>query len=92
MTWSLEPGEHVLIGFPEAPAAADLAALVRDTVYPDARIVFDTSKPDGAPRKLLDVTRLHRLGWRHHIALNNGIASTYRWFEGQASQPSRPRD
>ena len=40
----------------------------------------DTSKPDGAPRKLLDVGRLHRLGWRHRIGLREGIESTYDWF------------
>ena len=49
-------------------------------VYPSARVVFDTSKPDGMPRKLLDVSRLHALGWKHTIDLADGIASTYRWF------------
>ena len=41
---------------------------------------FDTSKPDGMPRKLLDVSRLRALGWRHRTALRPGIESTYRWF------------
>lgn len=72
---------HLNIGTGEDLTIADLAAMVRDTVYPGARIVFDTSKPDGAPRKLLDVTRLHRLGWRHRIALDDGIRSTYNWFK-----------
>jgi GDP-L-fucose synthase len=42
--------------------------------------MFDTSKPDGMPRKLLDVSRLHALGWRHRIDLREGIAATYQWF------------
>lgn len=54
--------------------------MVRDVVYPRAALVVDASKPDGMPRKLLDVTRLHALGWRHRIPLRAGIASTYEWF------------
>jgi len=59
---------------------ANLAVLVRDLVYPEAELVFDTSKPDGMPRKLLDVTRLHQLGWHHQTELREGIESTYQWF------------
>jgi GDP-L-fucose synthase len=44
------------------------------------RLTFDPTKPDGTPRKLLDVSRLHALGWRHRIALRDGLVSTYRWF------------
>jgi GDP-L-fucose synthase len=43
-------------------------------------LVFDPTKPDGTPRKLLDVTRLHDLGWRHRIELREGLETTYRWF------------
>src|SRR5262245_56620882 len=50
---------HIIVGTREDLTIGALAALVRDAVYPAARIVFDTSKPDGAPRKLLDVNRLH---------------------------------
>jgi GDP-L-fucose synthase len=53
---------------------------VRDVVHPGATLTFDTSKPDGTPRKLLDVSRLHDLGWRHTIGLRDGIESSYRWF------------
>jgi GDP-L-fucose synthase len=49
-------------------------------VYPEARLAFDRSKPDGAPRKLLDVSRLHGLGWRNRIDLRDGVSTTYRWF------------
>jgi GDP-L-fucose synthase len=44
------------------------------------RLAFDPTKPDGMPRKLLDVSRLHALGWRHRIDLAAGIRSTYEWF------------
>ena len=47
---------------------------------------FDASKPDGTPRKLLDVSRLHALGWRHRITLDEGLASTYAWFQSQLAQ------
>ena len=54
--------------------------MVRDVVHPEAEIVFDSSKPDGTPRKLLDVSRLHELGWRHKVELRDGIVSAYAWF------------
>ena len=50
---------------------------MREVVYPEARLVFDTTKPDGTPRKLLDVSRLHDLGWNHKIDLRDGIEATY---------------
>jgi GDP-L-fucose synthase len=71
---------HVNVGTGEDLTIRELAEMVRDAVHPDARLVFDPSKPDGAPRKLLDVGRLHGLGWRHRIALREGVASTYQWF------------
>jgi GDP-L-fucose synthase len=72
--------KHVNIGTGEDMSIRELAGLVRDIVHPDARLAFDTSKPDGMPRKLLDVSRLHALGWRHRIGLADGIRSTYEWF------------
>ena len=71
---------HINIGTGIDLSIAELARMVADVVYPEARIVFDTSKPDGTPRKLLDVSRLHALGWRHQIELRQGIEATYRWF------------
>lgn len=71
---------HINIGTGEDLSIRELAEMVRDIVYPGAVLAFDTSKPDGMPRKLLDVSRLHALGWRHKIGLHEGIASTYRWF------------
>jgi GDP-L-fucose synthase len=72
--------EHINIGTGQDLTIRELAERVREVVYPAARLVFDASKPDGAPRKLLDVSRLHQLGWRHRIELKEGIQSTYRWF------------
>jgi len=75
-----EDERHINVGTGEDLSIRDLAVLVRDVVYPDAALAFDTSKPDGTPRKLLDVSRLHALGWRHRTSLREGIESTYRWF------------
>jgi len=71
---------HINVGTGEDLSIRELAEVVRDAVHPEAALVFDTSKPDGTPRKLLDVSRLHRLGWRHRTPLREGIAATYRWF------------
>ena len=71
---------HINVGTGEDLSIRALAELVRDVVYPAANLVFDPTKPDGAPRKLLDVSRLHELGWRHRIGLRGGIESSYQWF------------
>jgi GDP-L-fucose synthase len=71
---------HINIGTGEDVTIAELADMVRRVVHPSAKIVFDTSKPDGAPRKLLDVSRLHALGWKHRVSLGEGIEHTYNWF------------
>jgi GDP-L-fucose synthase len=72
--------EHVNVGTGEDVSIRELSEMLRDIIHPEATLRFDTSKPDGMPRKLLDVSRLHSLGWRHRIDLRDGIASTYRWF------------
>jgi GDP-L-fucose synthase len=71
---------HINVGTGEDLSIRDLAEMIRSAVYPSARIAFDPSKPDGMPRKLLDVSRLHALGWRHRIGLQEGIRSTYAWY------------
>ncbi|MFN8096171.1 MAG: GDP-L-fucose synthase [Vicinamibacteria bacterium] len=75
-----DASEHVNVGTGEDLTIRELAEMVKDAVHPDARLVFDASKPDGTPKKLLDVSRLHALGWRHRIGLREGIESSYRWF------------
>lgn len=71
---------HINVGTGVDLSIRELAELVRSIVYPEASLMFDTSKPDGMPRKLLDVSRLHALGWTHRIGLREGIESTYEWF------------
>jgi GDP-L-fucose synthase len=71
---------HINVGTGLDLSIRHLAEMIRDIVHPGSELVFDPSKPDGAPRKLLEVTRLHDLGWRHTIELRNGIESTYAWF------------
>jgi GDP-L-fucose synthase len=72
--------EIVNIGYGEDIAIGDLAALVREVVGFEGELVFDHTKPDGMPRKLLDSGRLHATGWKPRIAIREGIARTYAWF------------
>jgi GDP-L-fucose synthase len=72
--------QHINVGTGEDLAIRELAEMVRDVVHPSAKLVFDTSKPDGSPRKLLDVSRLRDLGWAPQVSLRDGVADTYQWF------------
>ena len=58
----------------------DLAKIIAKVVGYEGAISFDASKPDGAPRKLTDVSRLRSLGWEYKISLYEGLTSTYKWF------------
>jgi GDP-L-fucose synthase len=82
-TYDAEP--IVNIGWGEDVTIAELATLVAEVVGFAGRIVFDPSKPDGTPRKLLDTTRLTELGWRPKIPLREGITQTYAWFKDHAA-------
>ena len=73
-------GPLVNVGTGQDVTIRELAETVMDVVGFQGRIVFDASKPDGTPRKLLDVGRLHALGWKHKVALRQGIALTYQDF------------
>jgi GDP-L-fucose synthase len=75
-----DAAQHINVGTGEDLSIRELAETIRDIVHPRAALRFDPTKPDGMPRKLLDVARLHALGWRHRIPLREGIASTYQWF------------
>ena len=70
----------VNVGVGEDVSILELATLVQRVVGFEGRIVLDASKPDGTPRKLLDVSRINALGWRARIGLEDGIRETYRWF------------
>ncbi len=69
------------IGTGEDVNIKELADMVRSVVGYSGEIVWDTSKPDGTPQKLLDVSKIHALGWKHTIPLEQGLASTYVWFK-----------
>ncbi|HYX26731.1 MAG TPA: GDP-L-fucose synthase, partial [Thermoanaerobaculia bacterium] len=85
-----EEDEHVNVGTGEDLSIRELAEVIREVVDPGVRLVFDPAKPDGTPRKLLDVSRLHALGWRHRIGLREGIESTYEWFRESHGCQARP--
>lgn len=72
--------EIINVGVGEDISIRELAGLIAEVVGFEGEIVYDTTKPDGTPRKLLDVSRLFAMGWRPKISLREGLASTYRWF------------
>jgi GDP-L-fucose synthase len=75
-----EDGGIVNVGTGSDISIEDVALLIKKVVGYQGAIMFDTSKPDGAPRKLLDCTKLHSLGWNSSISLLEGLSGTYRWF------------
>ena len=68
------------IGTGEEVSIRELALLIKKVVGFAGELIFDSSRPDGTPRKLCDVTRIHDLGWRHRIGLKDGLKETYRWY------------
>jgi len=75
-----DSGETINVGVGEDLSIHELAVMVADTVGFDGVLRQDTALPDGTPQKLLDVSRLHELGWKAEISLPAGIASTYDWY------------
>jgi GDP-L-fucose synthase len=73
-------GEFVNIGVGEDVTIKELAELIGDIVGYNGEIVYDTTKPDGTPQKLLDVRRLQELGWNARISLRDGIKQAYEWY------------
>jgi GDP-L-fucose synthase len=71
---------HVNIGVGRDVTIAELTELIGEVVGFRGKIVYDTSKPDGTPRKLLDVSLVERMGWRASIDLRDGLAQTYQWY------------
>ena len=76
-----DDGDIVNVGTGEDIPIRDLALLVAHAVGFDGDLRFDTSKPDGTPRKLLDISRLKSIGWEPAWALEDGITTTYEWFK-----------
>ncbi|MFA5804025.1 MAG: GDP-L-fucose synthase [Melioribacteraceae bacterium] len=71
---------HLNIGTGEDLTISELAEKIKNVIEFKGEIVYDTTKPDGTPRKLLDVTRIHDLGWHHRTSLEDGLRKTYEWF------------
>ncbi len=86
-----EGESHINVGTGVDLSIRELAETIRDLVNPEATIEWDASKPDGTPRKLLDVSRLRALGWEPSIDLASGLDSTYRWYLDQLDEPGSVR-
>jgi GDP-L-fucose synthase len=71
---------HINVGTGRDISILRLAEMMRDIIYPEVEIVFDSSKPDGMPRKVLDCNSIRQLGWVPSIELRDGIRQTYEWF------------
>jgi GDP-L-fucose synthase len=76
---------HINIGTGIDVTTRELAETIKEVVGFDGNLVFDTDKPDGAPRKLTDITRLKSMGWTHKTELSDGLARTYKWYLNQLS-------
>ena len=74
---------HINVGTGEELSIQDLALVVKKVVGYQGNIVYDSSKPDGTPRKLLDVSKLHNKGWHHNVSLQEGIEIVYNWYCNQ---------
>ena len=77
-----DEAEIVNVGVGHDLSILDLAHLIKRIVGFEGELVFDSSKQDGTPRKLVDTAKINKLGWRAQIGLEEGIARTYRWFQG----------
>ena len=84
--WQLLPqdmgGQLINVGTGEDLEISVFSSLVARVVGYQGEIHFDSTKPDGTPRKLLDVSKIHSLGWKHKVSLEDGLKSTYRWYSG----------
>ena len=76
-----DDSEIINVGTGKDLSISELAELIKKTVGYEGNIVWDKSKPDGTPRKLLDVSKIQRLGWKAGIGLEDGISRTYEWYK-----------
>ena len=83
-----DSSDIINVGCGEDISIRELAELICEVVGFEGKLVWDTAKPDGTPRKLLDVSKLHALGWRHTIGLREGIKRTYQWFVQREAEKS----
>ena len=71
---------HINVGTGKELTIRQLATLVAQTTKFEGELCFDSTKPDGTPRKLIDVTKLHRLGWTHHVEIEDGVKKLFDWY------------
>ncbi len=83
---SYDQKQFVNIGTGEDVTISELASTIKAIVGFEGDLVYDSSKPDGTPRKLMDVSRIHTLGWKHTIELEDGIREVYKEYRDQASK------
>ena len=72
---------HINVGTGIDCTIKELAETIAKVTGFDGRLIFDSSKPDGTPRKLMDVSRLKKLGWQYSVSLENGLTKTYSWYK-----------
>jgi GDP-L-fucose synthase len=72
---------HLNIGSGKDITIDDLAKLIAEIVGFEGKIIHDATKPDGTPRKLMDVSRINQLGWKYKTELREGLIKTYKWFK-----------
>ena len=74
---------HVNVGTGEDVEIRELVYIIKDVIGYHGKIINDLSKPDGTPRKLLDVSLIHKSGWKHQVNLEEGIRRVYNWYLSQ---------
>ena len=73
--------EHLYnVGTGEDLTIQELALMIQKVIGHTGEVIWDSSKPDGTPRKLMDISKMHSLGWKHKVELEEGIQKTYDWF------------
>jgi GDP-L-fucose synthase len=78
--------ELLNIGTGEDISIKEVATLIKNLVGYEGRLIFDSSKPEGVPRRLLDVSKLHDIGWKHKTSIEDGLKRTYKWYLNNLSQ------
>jgi GDP-L-fucose synthase len=71
---------HINVGTGKDTTIREMAETMKQVVGYEGKLTFDTTKSDGAPRKLIDVTRLKRMGWEYSVDLKEGLKKTYNWY------------
>ena len=74
------------VGTGEDLTIKELAEIIQKITGHQGKIVWDSNKPDGTPRKLMDISKMHALGWKHRVKLEEGIQKTYNWFLEHVSE------